>query len=87
VIAEALANVIKYAGASVVTVRVTSNEKSAHVEVIDDGVGGAEPATGSGLRGLADRVEALEGRLEVESPPTGGTRIAAEIPLDPGPEG
>jgi PAS domain S-box-containing protein len=87
VIAEALANVIKYARASVVTVRVTSNEDSARVEVIDDGVGGADPATGSGLRGLADRVAALEGTLEVESPATGGTRITAEIPLDPGPEG
>jgi len=87
VIAEALANVIKYAGASVVTVRVTSDETSARVEVTDDGVGGADSATGSGLRGLSDRVAALEGRLEVDSPPDGGTRITAEIPLDPGPEG
>ena len=66
---------------------MTSNENSARVEVVDDGVGGADPATGSGLRGLSDRVAALEGTLEVDSPPTGGTRIAAEIPLDPGPEG
>jgi len=51
------------------------------VEVADDGVGGADPETGSGLRGLADRVEALEGRLEVVSPPGEGTRIRAEIPL------
>ena len=69
VIAEALANVIKYARASVVNVRVTSNENSARVEVVDDGVGGADPATGSGLRGLSDRVAALEGTLEVDSPP------------------
>ena len=87
VIAEALANVIKYARASVVNVCVTSNETSARVEVVDDGVGGADPATGSGLRGLSDRVAALEGTLEVDSPPTGGTRITAEIPLDPDPEG
>ena len=87
VIAEALANVIKYARASVVNVCVTSNETSARVEVVDDGVGGADPAAGSGLRGLSDRVAALEGTLEVDSPPTGGTRITAEIPLDPGPEG
>ena len=87
VIAEALANVIKYARASVVNVCVTSNETSARVEVVDDGVGGADPAAGSGLRGLSDRVAALEGTLEVDSPPTGGTRITAEIPLDPDPEG
>ena len=87
VVAEALANVIKYARASVVDVRVTSNETSARVEVVDDGVGGADPVTGSGLRGLSDRVAALEGTLEVDSPPTGGTRITAEIPLDPDPEG
>jgi signal transduction histidine kinase len=52
------------------------------VEVWDDGVGGADPAGGSGLRGLADRVEALQGRLRVESPPGGGTRLLAEIPLN-----
>jgi PAS domain S-box-containing protein len=87
VIAEALANVIKYARASVVNVCVTSSETSARVEVVDDGVGGADPTTGSGLRGLSDRVAALEGTLEVDSPPSGGTRITAEIPLDLGPEG
>jgi signal transduction histidine kinase len=52
------------------------------VEVADDGVGGADPAGGSGLRGLADRVEALEGRLELESPTGRGTRIRAFIPYD-----
>jgi signal transduction histidine kinase len=66
---------------------VTSNETSARVEVVDDGVGGADPTGGSGLRGLSDRVAALEGTLEVDSPPAGGTRITAEIPLDPDPEG
>ena len=49
--------------------------------VSDDGVGGADPAAGSGLRGLAARVEALNGRLEIDSPRGGGTRIRAEIPL------
>jgi signal transduction histidine kinase len=49
--------------------------------VADDGVGGADSGQGSGLRGLADRLEALDGRLRVESPPNGGTRIEAEIPL------
>ena len=52
------------------------------VEVRDDGIGGADPAGGSGLRGLADRVEALQGRLRVESPPGEGTRLLAEIPLN-----
>ena len=51
------------------------------VEVADDGVGGADAARGSGLRGLSDRVGALDGRLDVESPPGGGTRIVVEIPL------
>ncbi|HWL33590.1 MAG TPA: PAS domain S-box protein [Gaiellaceae bacterium] len=86
VIAEALANVIKYARASVVTVRITCDESSTRVEVVDDGVGGADAAGGSGLRGLSDRVAALEGTLTVDSPPAGGTRIVAEIPLDPDPD-
>ena len=86
-IAEALANVIKYARASVVDVRVTSNETSARVEVVDDGVGGADPATGSGLRGLSDRVAALEGSSRSTARRRGGTRITADIPLDPDPEG
>jgi len=51
------------------------------VEVADDGVGGADPSRGSGLRGLADRVEALQGRLEVDSRPGEGTRVRAEIPV------
>jgi len=87
VIAEALANVIKYARASVVEVRVSCDETSARVEVADDGVGGADATHGSGLRGLSDRVAALEGTLTVDSPPEQGTRIVAEIPLDPDPEG
>jgi PAS domain S-box-containing protein len=80
VVSEALANVAKYAGASGVDVRVERRNGTALVEVADDGVGGADPAQGSGLRGLADRVAALDGRLDVESPPGAGTRITAEIP-------
>jgi PAS domain S-box-containing protein len=81
VVAEALTNVAKYAQASSAIVRVERNNGRALVEVVDDGVGGADPLTGSGLRGLADRVEALDGRLHVESAPGSGTRIRAEIPV------
>jgi signal transduction histidine kinase len=80
VVSEALANVVKYAEASSVAVRVARANGRAVVEVADDGVGGADPASGSGLRGLADRVEALDGQLQVESRPGVGTRIRAEIP-------
>ena len=78
---EELANVAKYASASRVIVRVTADDRAALVEIADDGVGGADPAQGSGLRGLADRVEALGGALRLESPPGKGTLLAAEIPL------
>jgi signal transduction histidine kinase len=81
VVSEALANVAKYAQASLVRVSVAQRNGAAVVEVVDDGVGGADPAAGSGLRGLADRVEALGGRLHVESPPAAGTRVQAEIPV------
>ncbi|HSL66114.1 MAG TPA: GAF domain-containing sensor histidine kinase [Gaiellaceae bacterium] len=80
-VAESLTNVAKHADASAVDVRVTRRNGVARVEVVDDGVGGADPARGSGLRGLADRVEALDGRLVVESAPAAGTRVWAEIPL------
>jgi signal transduction histidine kinase len=80
VASEALANVAKYAGATAVVVRLTRGETAAGVEIADDGVGGADPTAGSGLRGLADRVEALGGRLRVTSPLGGGTVVAAELP-------
>jgi signal transduction histidine kinase len=83
-IAEALTNVTKYAQASTVRVRVAANDGRVVVEVTDDGVGGADPATGTGLRGLADRVEALGGSLEVVSPTGAGTSLRAEIPGEPG---
>jgi signal transduction histidine kinase len=80
VVAEAITNVAKYAHASHATVSITQSNGAATVIVSDDGVGGADPAAGSGLRGLAARVEALNGRLHVDSPPERGTRIKAEIP-------
>jgi signal transduction histidine kinase len=80
VVAEALTNVAKYASANAVSVSVGQENGSAIVEVADDGIGGADPAQGSGLRGLADRIEALGGRLAVESPRGQGTRLRAEIP-------
>jgi signal transduction histidine kinase len=79
--AEALTNVAKYAQASQAAINVERRAGLVAVEVRDDGVGGADPAGGSGLRGLADRVEALQGRLRIESPPGGGTRLLAELPL------
>lgn len=80
VAAEALTNVAKYANATHAEVTVARSNGHAVVEVVDDGVGGAVPAPGSGLSGLRDRVAALDGTLMVESPVGGGTRIRAEIP-------
>jgi signal transduction histidine kinase len=82
-IAEALTNVAKYASASRVRVRIVARDRHLLVEVADDGVGGATPGSGSGLRGLADRVEALGGTLEVVSPAGAGTTLRAEVPLAP----
>jgi PAS domain S-box-containing protein len=81
VVSEALANVAKYADATSAQVLLARVDRMAVVEVVDDGVGGADPAGGSGLRGLADRVAVLDGSLSVTSPVGGGTRIRAEIPL------
>ena len=83
-IAEALTNVTKYARASTVRIRLAASDRTVVVEVSDDGVGGADPASGTGLRGLADRVEALDGSLEVESPIGAGTSLRAELPVEPG---
>ncbi len=80
VVAEALTNACKYAQASVVDVRISRDDGIAVVEVSDDGVGGARRAVGGGLGGLADRVEALGGRLGLESPAGAGTTVRAEIP-------
>jgi signal transduction histidine kinase len=81
VCSEALANIAKYASASAVGVSVMREGPQAMVVVQDDGVGGADPARGSGLRGLADRVETLGGTFRVWSAPGRGTRLTAEIPL------
>ena len=77
---EALANVVKHAQASTAIVRTVRRNGLLVVEVEDDGIGGAAAGNGSGLHGLADRVEALGGRLRIESPAEGGTRIVGEIP-------
>ena len=84
-VAEALTNAVKYAGATGVRVDVRDGETLLVAEVSDDGRGGATPgdALGTGLRGLADRLEALGGTLEVSSPPGAGTRLRASIPLTP----
>jgi signal transduction histidine kinase len=81
-VCEALANVAKHAQASEARVSASRTDGMLLVEVEDDGVGGARPLDGSGLRGLLDRVEALGGRLRIDSPAGGGTRIAAEIPCE-----
>jgi signal transduction histidine kinase len=81
VVAEAITNVAKYADASSAVVAVRRSNGAATVTVSDDGIGGADAARGTGLRGLAARVEALNGHVEVDSPPARGTRITAEIPL------
>ena len=80
-VAEGLTNVAKHADARTVSVRVLRSDEGVEVSVTDDGAGGAEVAAGSGLEGLADRLEALGGRLEVTSPPGGGTRLVGIIPL------
>jgi signal transduction histidine kinase len=84
VVAESLTNVSRYANASAARVRVAIEDGALRVEVIDDGVGGADPTAGTGLRGLGDRVEVLGGRLSVESAPGAGTRVRATIPLQAG---
>lgn len=82
VVAEALTNVAKYSHAKHVTVRLSRSGRLLEVDVVDDGVGGAELTGGSGLRGLGDRVAAIGGELRLESRPGAGTRVHAEIPCD-----
>jgi PAS domain S-box-containing protein len=81
VVAEALTNIAKYAGECAASVRVERVDGRARVVVTDDGIGGADESGGSGLRGLADRVEALGGRFEVTSAAGAGTRVRAELPV------
>ena len=83
VTAEALTNVAKYAQATEATVVLTLDAERLRVEVRDDGVGGADLAMGTGLCGLRDRADALDGRFEVDSPDGAGTTITVELPLAP----
>ena len=83
VVAEALANVAKYAQTTEATVAVRRADGLVTVDVADDGVGGADASHGSGLRGLTDRVAALDGTLCVDSPAGDGTRLHVEIPCEP----
>ena len=82
VVSEALTNVDRYASASRASVSLRHSDGAVEVEVADDGRGGADPSRGSGLRGLEDRLGAIDGRLEVDSPPAGGTRLRARVPVN-----
>jgi signal transduction histidine kinase len=81
VTAEALTNVAKYARAEAASVDLHVDDERLRVEIRDDGVGGADLAGGTGLRGLCDRVDALDGRLELHSPLGEGTTVAVELPV------
>jgi len=81
VVSEALTNATKHARASVVCVAVEERDDRLHLSIRDDGVGGADPARGSGMIGLRDRAEALGGSIEVSSPPGEGTLILVQLPL------
>jgi signal transduction histidine kinase len=82
VVSEALANAAKHAHASVAQVRVDAVDGILALRIRDDGVGGADPARGSGLIGLADRVEALGGKIAVASPAGEGTSLHVELPVE-----
>jgi GAF domain-containing protein len=82
VVSEALTNAAKHAQASRIAVSLSTREKTLELSIRDDGVGGADPTSGSGLVGLVDRVEALAGSLRVRSYPGQGTHITAELPLE-----
>ncbi|HET9010472.1 MAG TPA: GAF domain-containing protein, partial [Gemmatimonadaceae bacterium] len=81
VAAEALTNAAKYARATALRIKVRESDEWAEISIVDDGVGGAAGATGSGLRGLADRLEALRGEVAVDSPPGEGTMVHARVPI------
>jgi signal transduction histidine kinase len=82
VVSEALTNAIKHSHASEISVTITSGEKI-QASIVDDGVGDADPSSGSGLTGLLDRIDALGGRFALDSPPGGGTRVSIELPFEP----
>jgi len=81
VVAESLTNAAKHAAASTARIEISTTSDEIAVEISDDGSGGASMDGGSGLRGLADRIEALGGRLDLNSPPAGGTVVRATLPL------
>jgi signal transduction histidine kinase len=81
VTAEALTNVAKYAQADGASVILGIDDGSVLLQITDDGVGGADTAGGTGLSGLCDRVEALDGTIDIDSPPGGGTAVRVQIPL------
>ena len=81
VVSESLTNMSRHARATRGRVRLARSEDALHVEVADDGVGGADPGGGSGLRGLRDRIDALEGSISVSSEPDRGTTVTVRIPL------
>jgi signal transduction histidine kinase len=83
VVSEALTNIARYAHATKAEIRIGRNTGNAHIEIHDNGVGGANPHNGSGLNGLADRIAALEGQLRIDSPAGAGTTITADIPCTP----
>ena len=82
VASEALANAMKHAHASLVEISLTTRNGSLLLSIRDDGVGGADPAHGSGLAGLADRVEALGGSIHLHSTAGAGTHIKVDLPLE-----
>jgi signal transduction histidine kinase len=84
VVAESLTNAAKHSGASTVNVQANISDGNLHLLVRDDGHGGADSARGSGLTGLADRIEALHGTIEIVSPPGEGTRLQVELPITGG---
>jgi signal transduction histidine kinase len=85
VVSEGLTNVVRYAQASHAAVELRLDDGEVHVDVADDGVGGADAARGSGVRGLAERLAVLEGELTLDSPPGRGTRLRARVPCRPEP--
>jgi signal transduction histidine kinase len=80
VVSESLTNIAKHAQAKAARVEIVKEQGELVLEIVDDGIGGADSERGTGLRGLADRVESLDGRLRVWTPRGGGTRVRAEIP-------
>jgi signal transduction histidine kinase len=84
VVSEALTNAAKHANATVVHVSLGVKDTTLRLSIDDDGDGGADPARGSGIIGLVDRIEALGGKLTLRSPPGEGTSLVIELPLEPG---